>query len=43
MGLFDDLTAAVGAIDNMGKQRAMQSIVSGLESQLGKFTAFAKD
>lgn len=43
MGLFDDLTAAVGAIDNMGKQRAMQSIVSGLESQLGKFTTFAKD
>ena len=43
MSLIGDLTAAVGAIDNMGKQRAMQSIVSGLESQLGKFTAFAKD
>jgi hypothetical protein len=43
MGLLADLTAAVGAIDNMGNQRAMQSIVSGLESQLGKFTAFAKD
>ncbi len=43
MGLLADLTAAVGAIDNMGKQRAMQSIVGGIEKKLGDFTAFAKD
>jgi hypothetical protein len=43
MSLLADLTAAVGAIDNMGKQRAMQSIVGGIEKKLGDFTAFAKD
>jgi hypothetical protein len=33
----------VGAMDNIGTQRAMQSIVGGIETKLADFTAFAKD
>lgn len=43
MGLLDQINAMIGAADNAGKQRAMQSITAGLQSQLNTFNTLFKD